>query len=72
MASTIQVSNHLKEKLSKRKASSKDTYEEIIWDLLEDTLEINEETKREILIAREQFEKGDYVTHAELKKELGF
>ena len=71
MASTIQVSNHLKERLNKRKASPKDSYEDIIWDLLEDTLELNEETKREIAVAREEFDKGEFVTHAELKKELG-
>lgn len=71
MVTTIQVSNELKEKLSKRKISSKDSYEEIIWDLLEDTLEISEETKKEIAVARKEFEKGEFLTHADLKKELG-
>lgn len=51
--------------------TSKDTYEEIIWDLLEDTLEINEQTKKDIEQARKQYERGEYITHEELKKELG-
>ncbi len=72
MVTTIQVSEELKERLVQRKASAKDSYEDIIWDLLEDTMELNEQTKREILVAREEFQKGNFVTHAQLKKELGF
>ncbi len=71
MVTTIQVSEELKEKLSKRKISPKDSYEEIIWDLLEDTLELSEQTKIDISLAREEFEKGEFVTHEQLKKELG-
>ena len=70
MATTIQVSNELKEKLSKRKLSPKDSYEEVIWDLLEDTLELSEQTKKDISLARKEFEKGDFLTHEQLKKEL--
>lgn len=70
MVTTIQVSKELKEKLSKRKISPKDSYEEIIWDLLEDTLELSEQTKKEIELARKEFEKGEYITHAQLKKDL--
>ena len=71
MVTTIQVSNELKEILSKRKISPKDSYEEIIWDLLEDTLELSDQTKKEIAIARKEFEKGEFITHSQLKKELG-
>jgi predicted transcriptional regulator len=71
MATTIQVSEELKEKLSFRKISKKDSYEEVIWDLLEDTLELNEQTKKEIKIARDEFKQGKFVTHSQLKKELG-
>jgi predicted transcriptional regulator len=70
MVSTIQVSERLKDKLAIRKASSKDTYEEVIWDLLEDTMELNEQTKKEIIIARKEFNDGKFVTHAQLKKDL--
>jgi len=71
MVTTIQISEDLKKKLSVRKSSSKDTYEDIIWDLLEDTLEINEQTKKDIKAARKEFQQGHTVSHAQLKKELG-
>lgn len=71
MVTTIQVSEELREKLSQRKTSSKDKYEDVIWDLLEDTLELSEQTKRDIEIARKEISEGKFVTHAELKKELG-
>jgi predicted transcriptional regulator len=71
MATTIQVSEELKERLAFRKMSDKDSYEDIIWDLLEDTLELNEQTKKEIELARKEFQDGNFKTHAQLKKELG-
>ena len=71
MTTTIQVSEELKDRLSLRKISNKDSYEDIIWDLLEDTLELNDQTKKEIEISREEIAEGKFITHAELKKELG-
>tara|TARA_Y100000310_G_scaffold342145_1_gene443989 strand:- start:4144 stop:4362 length:219 start_codon:yes stop_codon:yes gene_type:complete len=71
MATTIQISQDLKSKLSFRKTSEKESYEDIIWDLLEDTMELNEQTKKEIEIARKEFKEGKFVTHYQLKKELG-
>lgn len=71
MATTIQISEDLREKLAMRKSSVKDRYEDIIWDLLEDTMELSEQTKKEIQTARKEFKSGKFVTHAELKKELG-
>ena len=71
METTIQVSKELKDTLSKRKMSSKDTYEEIIWDLLEDTLELSEQTKKDIAEARREYKEGKYKTLAQVKKELG-
>lgn len=71
MATTIQISHELKERLSLRKMSDKDRYEDVIWDLLEDTLELSDQTKKEIDIARKEFQQGKFVTHAQLKKELG-
>ena len=39
MATTIQVSEELKYELQKRKLNVRETYEEVIWDLIEDTKE---------------------------------
>ena len=72
MATTIQISEELRERLALRKMSAKDCYEDVIWDLLEDTMELNEQTKKEIETARKEFQQGKFVTHAQLKKELKF
>tara|TARA_Y100000310_G_scaffold325258_1_gene388473 strand:- start:339 stop:557 length:219 start_codon:yes stop_codon:yes gene_type:complete len=72
MVTTIQVSEELKEKLALRKTDNKDRYEDVIWDLLEDTMELSEQTKKEIQTARKEIKQGKFVTHAQLKKELGF
>ena len=71
MVTTIQISDGLKEKLVSRKFTAKDRYEDVIWDLLEDTLELNEATKRDLATARAEFEAGEFTSHADLKKELG-
>ena len=70
-STTIQISQDLQEELSKRKIFSRETYEKIIWDLLEDTMELSEQTKKEIEIARKEFKEGKFITHSQLKKELG-
>lgn len=71
MVTTIQISEELKEKLALRKQSNKDRYEDVIWDLLEDTMELSEQTIRDIEIARKEIKEGKFVTHAQLKKDLG-
>ena len=70
MATTIQVSAELKNNLEKRKMSS-ESYEDVIWDLLEDSMELSEETKRKIAVAEKEYKKGNYSTLEEVKKELG-
>ena len=71
MATTIQISEDLQKELTKRKMFNRETYEEVIWDLIEDTMELSEETKKNIEISRKQFKEGRYVTHEQLKKKLG-
>ena len=71
MPTTIQVSEKLQKELIKRKMYDKETYEEVIWDLVEDTLELDEDTKKEIAQARQEIKEGKYHTMEEVKKELG-
>ncbi len=71
MATTIQISEELQKTLSKRKLHDRETYEEVIWDALEDTMELSEQTKKEIEQARREIAQGKYKTHEQLKKELG-
>lgn len=70
MATTIQISENLLETLKKRKLSDKESYETIIWDLIEDTRELSEETKRSIAESRKQYKEGKYKTLEQVKKEL--
>ncbi len=71
MVTTIQVSNELLQELKNRKLYEKESYEGVIWDLIEDTLELSEATKKGIEIAREQIKKGEVISHEDLMKELG-
>lgn len=70
MATTIQISNELLETLKKKKLSEKESYESVIWDLLEDTMELSEETKRELAEAREQVKSGKIHKWEDIKREL--
>jgi len=69
MATTIQISDDLQKALNSRKIFSRETYEEVIWDLMEDSMELNEETKRDIERARKEMKKGNYVTLEQIEKE---
>ena len=71
MATTIQVSNDLLEELKNRKMYAKESYEEVIWDLIEDTMELSEETKRNIKEAEADIKAGRTVSLEQVKKELG-
>ena len=71
MATTIQISNDLLETLKKRKINDKESYENIIWDLIEDTKELSEETKRELAESRKQAKEGKVKSLEQIKKELG-
>ncbi len=69
---TIQVKQSTKEALEKMKIYKRETYNEVLERLLEEVQELNEETKKEIELARKAVEEGRYVTHENLKKELDF
>ena len=71
MDTSIQISKKLQQELLKRKFFDKETYEDIIWDIIEDTAELNEQTKKDIEEARAQIKAGKVHTLAKVKKELG-
>jgi predicted transcriptional regulator len=70
MATTIQVSAKLLEKLKQKKMYDKESYEEVIWDLMEDSMELSEETKRNIEQSRREIAEGKTATLEEVKKKL--
>jgi uncharacterized membrane protein YqiK len=71
MVTSIQISADLQKELVKRKISANETYEEVIWDMVEDSQELSEQTKREIALARAEIKAGKSHTLAEVKRELG-
>lgn len=68
---SIQVSKELLEELKGRKMYDKESYEDIIRDLLEDSMEISEETKRNIEQSQRDFAEGKTYTLEEVEKRLG-
>lgn len=70
MATTIQVSAGLLEQLKEKKIYEKESYEEVIWDLMEDSMEISEQTKHELEQARAEIKAGKVHSFEKVKKEL--
>ena len=71
MATTIQISNELLEQLKQTKLYEKESYEELIWDLLEDRMELSEETKKHLRQSEKEVKEGKVKTLQQVKKELG-
>ena len=67
MPTTIQISNEVKASLDKMKIFERETYNELIENMIEDNLELNEKTKKEIEEAR----KGKSISHEEVERILG-
>lgn len=71
MATTIQISDETKQILDRMKLFKRESYNEVIERMIEDDLELNEKTKREIEEARKRVKAGKFLTHEEVKKRLG-
>ena len=71
MVTTIQVSNELMNRLKQKKLYDKESYEEIIWDLLEDSMELSEETRKHIRQSEIDIKAGKTSSLAEVKKKMG-
>ena len=68
MSTTIQISNNVKESLDRMKIFERETYNEVIENMIEDNLELNTQTKKELELARKN-EKS--ISHEEVKKRIG-
>lgn len=68
---TIQVSHELLETLKKRKLYDKESYEEVIWDALEDSDTLSEETKNLIAQGEADIAAGRVRSLEDVKRELG-
>ena len=72
MVTTIQVSKELVQELRARKMYDKESYEDVIWDFVEPFLELSEEAKKDIELSIKEYNRGNFITFEEVKKELGF
>jgi hypothetical protein len=68
MATTIQISEQVKEALEKMRLFERETYNEIIENMIEDNIEINEQTKKEL---EERKKSTDFISQEEIEKEFG-
>ena len=70
MATTIQISKDLQQEMVERKLFDNETYEEVIWNLIEDVMEISEETMKGLRLAEKDVEEGRIHSLSDVKREL--
>ncbi len=63
---TIQISQDLKRELESMKIYDNETYEEIIWDLLEDRKMLSKETIKDIEESEEELRQGKGIPFEEV------
>lgn len=68
MVTTIQISNELLGKLQDMKIHIKESYEDIIWDLIEDRMELSEQTKKDIAQSEKEIKEGKTISLESIKK----
>jgi predicted CopG family antitoxin len=68
---SIRVSKQILELLKSMKTYPKESYDEVIWELIEPHLELNDKTKQDIGESIIEYEKGDYFTLEELEEKYG-
>ena len=68
---SIRVSPNLLNALKEFKEKG-DSYEDVIWDFIEPHLELSKQTKKDIEISKKEYERGNFITLEDLKKDLGF
>ncbi|MBA7671948.1 hypothetical protein ES703_80117 [subsurface metagenome] len=71
MDTTVQISKELLERLKMMKIHNKESYEDIIWDMIEDRMEFSEETKKNIAQSEKEIKEGKTISLKEVKRELG-
>ena len=72
MVTTIQISDNLLKKLGMMKMHAKESYENIIWDLIEDRLELSEKTKKNIEQSRKEIIHGKTIPFDKIKKKYKY
>ena len=70
METTIQVTGQLMEKLKSMKISDKESYETVIWDLIEDSMELSKEAKANIAKSEREIREGKTASLEEIKRKI--
>ncbi len=70
MTTTIQISKSLQGELMERKLFDSESYEDVIWDMLEDIMEISEETKKTLRLSEKDIKERKINTLSDVKREL--
>jgi len=68
---TIQIKKDTKFKLDSLKLSKRETYNDVIENLVEDSIELSETTLKDIRKAIEEYQNGQTHSLSEVKKQLG-
>jgi len=71
METTIKISREVKDMLDKMKIHSRETYNDIIELMVEDNLELNAKTKKEIEEARKSIAKGEFHSQEDVERMFG-
>jgi len=71
MATTIQISDSVKKSLDKMKIMARESYNDVIEVLIEDNLELSEETKKGLEVARKEIKQGKFFSQEEIERDLG-
>ena len=66
---TIRITNNLHKALGSLK-SSDESFEDLIWDLIEPYLELSEQTKKDIEDSLKDYEKGKFFSLRAVKEDL--
>jgi hypothetical protein len=65
----LKISKSLMKELEKI-SKNNDDIEDVIWDLIEDRMELSDSTKKRIVQAQKEIKKGKYKSLEQVKKEL--
>ena len=71
MATTIQVTEDLRDELKEMRMHPRETYNDVIERLIEDQREISESLRSEIEEALAEAREKGFISHDEILKELG-
>lgn len=71
METTIKISSDVKSMLDRFKMHERETYNDIIEIMIEDHLELNDKTKKEIEEARKKISKGEFYSQEDVERMFG-